>query len=99
MLGYTVNEIQKLSIKDTSAELPDSNNILRRLIGGEHIPTYQRFFRKKDGEIFPVEINVELVKDQKDNHLQECRAGWVRLHRFPRSQIPARYHQWLSRFP
>ncbi len=63
MLGYTPAEIQKMSFRQVSAETPNSENILKRLIDGEQIQLYERFFRKKDGEVFPVEINVELVKD------------------------------------
>ena len=63
MLGYTSQEIQGLSLKDTSAELEQSQNMLARLLAGEHIPTYERWFRKKNGQVFPVEINVELIRD------------------------------------
>jgi PAS domain S-box-containing protein len=72
MLGYTVQEIQTLSVKDLSAELEQSQNILGRILSGEHIPTYSRLFRKRNGEVFPVEINVELVRDAqgKPLHIQ-----------------------------
>lgn len=63
MLGYTLDEIKKISVYETSAETGKSENVLKRLIAGETIPLYERLFRKKNGEIFPVEINLELVKD------------------------------------
>jgi diguanylate cyclase (GGDEF)-like protein/PAS domain S-box-containing protein len=63
MLGYTFAEVQQLSVRETSAELQPSLHTMDRLIAGEKIPVYERLFRKKNGEIFPVEINVELVRD------------------------------------
>lgn len=69
MLGYTLDELLKLSVKDTSAEIDQSQNVVARLLAGEHIPLYERLFRKKNGEIFPVEINVELVEDEKGKPL------------------------------
>jgi diguanylate cyclase len=63
MLGYTPDEILQLSYADISAEVEESQKINQRLLAGEHIPLYERIFRKKDGQAFPVEINVELVRD------------------------------------
>jgi len=65
MLGYTVEEMQNLAISDLSAEMPESEKIMQQLLAGEHIPTYERLFRKKNGDIFPVEVSVELVRDDK----------------------------------
>ncbi len=72
MLGYTLEEIQHLSVEDTSAEPDASRQIEERLLRGEHIPVYERLFRKKDGSLLPVEINVELVRDAAGNpsHIQ-----------------------------
>jgi len=67
MLGYTLAEIQKLTFRDISAEITQSENILKRLVAGEQIPPYERLFRKKNGQSFPVEINVELVRDSNGN--------------------------------
>ncbi len=64
MLGYTLEEIRGLSVRDTSAEMNKSTNVIGRLLAGEQIPSYERLFRKKDGQIIPVEINVELVRDK-----------------------------------
>jgi len=67
MLGYTLAEIQKLSFRDTSAEITQSENLMKRLLADEQIPPYERLFRKKNGQSFPVEINVELVRDSNGN--------------------------------
>lgn len=69
MLGYTAKEIQKLSYADLSAELEKSEQVMNRLLAGERIPLFERLFRKKSGEVFPVEINVELVRDDLGNPL------------------------------
>jgi len=63
MLGYTVEEIQQLSYADLSTETEKSEQVMNRLLAGEQIPLFERLFRKKSGEVFPVEINVELVQD------------------------------------
>ena len=63
MLGYTAEEMIDLSVNETSTELGSSLNILARLLADEQIPVYERRFRKKDGTIIPVEINVELIRD------------------------------------
>ena len=70
MLGYTQNEIQSLSYKDLSAEENDSKNVLELLLNGQNVPTYERKFRKKDGTIITVEINAQLIMDEKGNPLQ-----------------------------
>lgn len=72
MLGYTLEEMKLLSVREISAELDQSLNINARLVGGEQIPMYERLFRKKNGQIFPVEISVELVRDTNGNpmHIQ-----------------------------
>ncbi|MEW5718770.1 MAG: PAS domain S-box protein, partial [Chloroflexota bacterium] len=72
LLGYSFEEMQKLSVGEISAELPESEAVLARLLRGEHIPVYERRFRKKNGEVVPVEINVERVCDANGNptHIQ-----------------------------
>ncbi len=72
MLGYTVEELAKLSVNDISAEIEKSDHVTKRLLAGEHIPLYERLFRKKDGQIIYVEVNVELVRDKNGNlmHIQ-----------------------------
>jgi len=63
MLGYSAEEILHLSFSDLSAQLPESQQVLERLVSGEEVGLYERIFRKKDGSLFPVEVNVELVSD------------------------------------
>lgn len=69
MLGYTTEEITQLSIHATSAEMEKSMDVMKRLLSGNHIPLYERFFRKKDGQIIPVEINAALVHDKNGSPL------------------------------
>ncbi len=69
LLGYSLDEIQSLSYKDLSCEVEDSERVLKKLLNGEHIPLFQRLFRKKNGEIISVEINVELVRDHNGRPL------------------------------
>ncbi len=72
MLGYTREELMGISFRDISADITQSEHILERLLRGEHIPLYERMFRKKDGKLIPVEINLELVRDihGKPVHIQ-----------------------------
>ena len=63
MLGYSISEIQKLSVEQTSAEIVESKNIIMQLRAGAVVPVYERLFRKKNGDVFPAEINTELVLD------------------------------------
>lgn len=72
MLGYTLAEMQTLSVNDVSAEMTKTGTLMVRLVAGEQIPPYERLFRKKNGEIFPVEISPELVWDFNGNprHIQ-----------------------------
>jgi PAS domain S-box-containing protein len=65
MLGYTIEELKKLSVKDLSAEPAETARIQERLVAGEHIPVYERKFRKKNGEIILVEINIELLRNSE----------------------------------
>ncbi len=72
MLGYRLEEIRKMSVNDTSAESNQSQEILQQLLTGETVPLYERRFRKKDGQVFPAEVSVELVRDAngKPLHIQ-----------------------------
>ena len=69
MLGYEPGELQGLSVADTSAEQQQSREVVTRLLTGEHIPSYERIFRRKDGSRISVEINVELIRDHNGNPL------------------------------
>jgi len=72
MLGYKVHEMAGLPVAATSAQAEQSEDIVRRLLQGEAIPSYERIFRKKDGTHILAEVNVELVKDVdgKPIHIQ-----------------------------
>lgn len=72
LLGYSAAEIQKLKYSDLSAEVTHSKSALEQLLAGFILPVYERTFRKKDGSLIPVEINVELVRDLDGNpqHIQ-----------------------------
>jgi PAS domain S-box-containing protein len=65
MLGYTNEALNKLSFREISAEADRSNQLLGQLRDGQDIPVLKRIFRKRTGEDFPVEINVQLVRDDQ----------------------------------
>ncbi len=71
LLGYERNELIGMPIKQVVAshEHSDSLQKLKKLQVGEDFPIYVRFFRKKDGNEFPAEINATLVKDDEGNPL------------------------------
>lgn len=64
LLGYTTEEMEGLSVNETSGEREKSIEVLNRLKTGEMIAPYERWFRKKDGQLLPVEINLEMVRDE-----------------------------------
>jgi len=72
MLGYTREELAVLSVEDLSAEKSASMAALEKLLAGEHLPVYERLFRRKDGSIVPVEIKAELARDENGSprHIQ-----------------------------
>lgn len=74
LLGYSVDELATLSFYDIVApeEHRQSERVLERLLANERVPPYERIFRRKDGSLLPVEINVELVRDEAGNpmHIQ-----------------------------
>jgi len=67
MLGYELEELTGMSAEETVApqEYPDSLDKLEALRSGQRLPIYERVFRRKDGSLIPVEINVTLVKDDQ----------------------------------
>lgn len=71
MLGYSFEEINRLSSREIVVpdEHGQSQHVLQRLLAGEQIAPYERNFRRKDGSTIPVEINVELVRDEAGNPL------------------------------
>ena len=67
MLGYSVEELLKLGYREIvqEGELEEARDKLSAMIDGEEFPVYERTFRKKDGSLLPVEINVALVRDKE----------------------------------
>ena len=65
MLGYTVEELTKMSASDISDQKEETDHVLVRLLNGENIPLYERVLLKKNGEKVTVEINAELVCDNE----------------------------------
>ncbi|MBX3081929.1 MAG: PAS domain S-box protein [Anaerolineae bacterium] len=72
LVGYSRDEIDEYPIPQLSAETSPSLQVVDRLIAGEHLPIYERLFRRKNGEVFPVEINAALVRasDGTPLHIQ-----------------------------
>ena len=72
LFGYSRAELELFNFKDLSAEVEDSKEKYAQLLAGEHIPTYERILRKKDGTLIYAELNVELVHDLegKPLHIQ-----------------------------
>ena len=66
MLGYSVDELLTLPIVEIAAQPDDAQKFLTRLLSGETIPHLEGAFRSKDGAVFPVELYLELTKDQQD---------------------------------
>ncbi len=71
MLGYSIDELIGMPVDRVVApgEYTDSKRVLRALLAGDPVPVYERIFRKKSGEEFPVEINAALVTDAEGNPL------------------------------
>ncbi|MBL8133802.1 MAG: PAS domain S-box protein [Anaerolineae bacterium] len=63
MLGFSIDEIKRMTIAELSAEVNDSAQIRQRLQAGERVPPYEREIFRKDGSVIQVDINVELVRD------------------------------------
>ena len=71
MLGYSVEELLKLSFRDIvlESEIGSAANNLNILMSGEKLPLYIRTFKRKDGFLFPAEMNVALIRDDEGNPL------------------------------
>jgi PAS domain S-box-containing protein len=72
LLGYSIEEIQTVSMREVSNQVDASNAVYRDLMAGKIVPPYERVFRRKDGSLVTVELNVELVRDGDGNpmHIQ-----------------------------
>ena len=71
MFGYPAEELVGLSFRDLVAtqETELSADVVERMKAGEVIEVYERTFRKKDGSTLLSEINVALVRDERDRPL------------------------------
>lgn len=71
MLGYEREELVGMTFRDNVvvSEYPDAENRKNALLSGQTLPIYERTFRKKSGQEFPVEINVSLIRDHEGEPL------------------------------
>ena len=71
MLGYNVEELLNLSYRDivNESEIGNADNNLRLLMSGKKLPLYIRTFKRKDGSLFPAEIDVALIRDDDGDPL------------------------------
>ena len=69
MLGYTQEEMKKLTYRDLSAEVNQSTRTLDDLLKGAVYPVYDRNFKKKNGDVIAVEVNIQLIRDDKEKPL------------------------------
>jgi PAS domain S-box-containing protein len=65
MLGYTLEELQKLSYKEIvdKAFLHDSEERMSKLKSGESFKNYEKVFVTRTGKKIPVEITISPIKD------------------------------------
>ncbi|MFW9888803.1 MAG: PAS domain S-box protein, partial [Candidatus Thorarchaeota archaeon] len=71
MLGYEREELLGRSYVEIIArsEVDDSSERFDILKQGESLPVYERIFKRKDGTLFPAEINVALISDDSGEPL------------------------------
>lgn len=65
MLGYDMEELVSMSFKHISGEIEDTKKVMQKAILGEWLPPYERVFLRKDGTTLYVEINLELIYDDR----------------------------------
>ena len=57
MLGYSREEFLTLRLRDITAEPEESEKTLQKILTGELTRVPERYYRKKDGTVFPVEVS------------------------------------------
>ena len=64
-MGYSADEMigQHITKFIPEQEVSGSLNALEAIYAGKDIPLYQRLFRRRDGTVFPGELDVTLVRD------------------------------------
>lgn len=65
LLGYTREELVGMSYRQVVVPEQQvmSENVFSQLMAGEDLAPFERKFRRKDGEIVPVEVSVEFIRD------------------------------------
>lgn len=65
LLGYQQDELVGMTYHDIvdPRETQDAEGKFKALLAGQTLPSYERSFRTKEGDVLPVEINVTLVQD------------------------------------
>ena len=68
MFGVSMDELRG----DVLSGATILRQYLARMLAGEEIPAYETIFQKRDGQILPVEMSIELVRDAngKPKHIQ-----------------------------
>ncbi len=71
LFGYSKNDLigQGYSILVVPEQVEEAAEVHAILLAGESLPIYERQFRKKDGTIIDVEVNVALVLDENGQPL------------------------------
>ncbi|MBZ0274733.1 MAG: PAS domain S-box protein [Anaerolineae bacterium] len=71
MFGYPTAEFLETPLDDLviPEERPHVDAVWKKLMAGEVIPTYERTFRKKNGELLITEINIKIVYDSDGSPL------------------------------
>jgi PAS domain S-box-containing protein len=68
MMGYTESELLQLTYLDITPE--DWHGYEKRIVYNQVIPygysgVFEKEYRKKDGTVFPVELRISLIRDEK----------------------------------
>jgi PAS domain S-box-containing protein len=69
MLGYADEDLLKLSFKDFTPEYwheYEKRIILNQVIPNGFSGVYEKEYMKKDGTVFPVELRISLIRDEKE---------------------------------